>query len=1150
MKSKNGNVRLSASDLSNLMACRHLIANEIAVSQNQKEAPKWASPDTWVLRQHGLEHEKNYLKHLRDSGLTVVDLGEIESDTRATEETQAAMKDGVEIIAQATLQSGHWFSRADVLRRVNQLSDLGSWSYEVYDCKLARETKAATILQLSLYSELLSHVQGVFPELMHVVPRREDLSPESYRVLDYAAYYRQVKSRLKQAIEDRAESTYPEPNPHCEVCRWWRECDVRWRRDDHLSLVAGITRLQRKQLILWGTTTLSQLAALPLPLRERPLHGSADGYVAAREQARVQLASRYKDRPLFETLEIEPGFGLTRLPEPSPGDIFFDIEGDPFVGHQGLEYLLGVLTVDEHGEPIYQRRWSRGPAEEKAAFEWFMDLVMAELARYPGLHIYHFTSYEPSTIKRLMGRYAAREDQVDRLLRGKVFVDLHSIVRQSVRAGVEQYSLKALETIYGFDRDVRLSEVGFSKRSIEHCLELERAADIQESDRRIVEDYNRDDCLSTLALRDWLEEQRTELIASGQPITRPVPEDAAPPPKVDERQQRVAVLFQELTKDLPASPETLTEEQTARQLLANLLDWHRREEKAEWWEFFRLRDLSDEELREEKAAISGLQWERRLGLDGKLPVDRYRFDPQEVEIRMEEALHYRGERIGSVAAIDLLANTIDIKKAKKAAEVHPSSVFAFSTVSSKEVAESLFRLGAWVHGNGVDFPGPYCAARDLLLRRPPRLETPGPLVAPGEDVLQAAQRVGMSLDCSVLAIQGPPGAGKTYTGARMICELVRNGKKVGVTALSHKVIRNLLDEVLEAAQEAGLVGLQCMQRVTDKSDVPPSGIQETTKNEDALDRLNVAGGQVVAGTAWVWSRQEFFEKLDVLFVDEAGQISLANVLAVAQAAKNLVLLGDPQQLQQPLKSSHPEGAEASALDHLLNGAKTIALGRGLFLEQTWRLHPAICSFTSELFYEDRLRSHAGLERQLVSGHKWMNEPGLWFVPVEHEGNQNSSPEEIECVADLVDSLLQPEVMWLDQAGKKRPLQLNDILIVAPYNAQVSDIGNRIRGARAGTVDKFQGQEAPVVIYSLTTSSPEDAPRGMEFLYSVNRFNVATSRSRALCIVVGNPRLFEPECRSPRQMQLANALCRYLEMAQVRKVAVTESRGGKQFRTGA
>ncbi len=366
----------------------------------------------------------------------------------------------------------------------------------------------------------------------------------------------------------------------------------------------------------------------------------------------------------------------------------------------------------------------------------------------------------------------------------------------------------------------------------------------------------------------------------------------------------------------------------------------------------------------------------------------------------------------------------------------------------------------------------------------------------------------------------------------MICELVRQGKRVGITATSHKVIRNLLGEVVKAAGEERLTDLKCVQKVKkeDKPEQDAPHIQTTVDNEDTLAAF-LSGANVLAGTQWLWAREDYFEAVDVLFVDEAGQMSLANVIVVSQGANSLVLLGDPQQLEQPLKGSHPEGADLSALEHLLAGAKTIPYDKGLFLEKTWRLHPKLTQFTSEVFYEDRLRSPDGLETQRIEGHAWLGQSSLWYVPVEHEGNRNASPEEVEVIAGLVNSLTEPFVNWIDDKGNSsRQLQLADILIVAPYNAQVSDLSSRLPHARIGTVDKFQGQQAPVVIYSMTTSSPEDAPRGMEFLYSLNRLNVATSRAQAMVIVVASPRLLEPECQTPRQMQLANALCRYAELA--------------------
>jgi len=323
--------------------------------------------------------------------------------------------------------------------------------------------------------------------------------------------------------------------------------------------------------------------------------------------------------------------------------------------------------------------------------------------------------------------------------------------------------------------------------------------------------------------------------------------------------------------------------------------------------------------------------------------------------------------------------------------------------------------------------------------------------------------------------------------------------------------------------------VRCMQRSDEEE--PTAEITIATDNNEALQALRSGLANVVGGTSWLWTEPQMFEAVDMLFIDEAGQMALADVIAVSQAAKNLVLIGDPQQLERPLKGSHPPGAEKSALQHLLGELKTIPETTGLLLPETWRMHPRICEFTSELFYDGRLRARDFTRYRVIEGHPWLSDAGLWFVPVAHEGNRNSSAQEVEVIAKIVDSLLRPGVVWFRSTGNSRPVELKDILIVAPYNAQVFDLLTRLpEGAQVGTVDRFQGQEAPVVVYSLTTSSPEDAPRGMEFLYSLNRLNVATSRGMSTVVVVGNPRLFEPDCRSPRQMQLANAFCRFLEMA--------------------
>ena len=430
---------------------------------------------------------------------------------------------------------------------------------------------------------------------------------------------------------------------------------------------------------------------------------------------------------------------------------------------------------------------------------------------------------------------------------------------------------------------------------------------------------------------------------------------------------------------------------------------------------------------------------------------------------------------------------------------------------------------------GITGDGPYRAARDILLREPPRLGGE-PVRRSSETALNAALRIARKGDFGVLPVQGPPGSGKTYTGARMICDLVARGARVGITGNSHRVIVNLLDEVMVAADERGL-DLRAVRKIsTGSPDVPqdPRATLATT-NPQVFSRL--AGAcQVAAGTAWLWARPEALNSVDVLFVDEAAQVSLANVLAMSHAGRSLVLLGDPQQLDQPIQGTHPDGTDVSALGHLLDDRQTIEEDRGLFLEQTWRLHPEICEFTSEIFYEGRLGPRSGLELQRVVSTGPVSGAGLRFLPVLHRGNQSSSDEEVDRVAELVRGLVGGDSTWVDSAGAINPITLEDVLIIAPYNAQVLSIQERLRGARVGTVDKFQGQEAPVVIYSMATSTPEEAPHGMEFLYSLNRLNVATSRARCVCVLVGSPELFSLECRTPRQMQLANAFCQYREMA--------------------
>ena len=1188
-------LRLSATDLANHLGCAHLSQLDLAVAHGRARRPHRNDPIAELLAERGREHEAQYLKHLRAQRLGVVEI-RVPPGEEGVETTLAAMRDGADVIYQAPLGDAHWYGRADFLLKIERPSTLGAWSYEVTDAKLATATRAGTILQLCVYSDLVEALQGAAPENARVVAPHHKFQPEVYRLDDYRAYHRLVKRRLEAAIETVNPVVYPEPAQHCDVCAWWSQCNARRRKDDHLCFVAGISRLQINELRKrFDVDTLERLGELKI--EKKPKRGSREALERVRDQAAIQLKARRLEARQYEVLPLKPEHGFLRQPKPARGDLFLDLEGDRLAVDGGREYLFGVSD----NRDIYTPIWATNPAEEKRAFERVVDGIVAAFATDPAMHVYHFGAYEPTAFKRLSGRYATRETELDTILRAELFVDLHTIVKHSLKASVETYSLKDLEQFYGLVREQDLRIATASRRAVEWAIEMREdfgTGPVKQAQAgpqlglgfdaaptttkfaehtAIVERYNRDDCVSAARLRDWLEQLRAAAEREhGDELPRPELKSGEASEQITEASEETQRVIEALLRGVKVDAAERNEEQQARWLMAQLLEWHRREEKAAWWEYFRLLDLPLEDYEDERSALSGLKFLAMVGGTARKAVHRYEFPPQEHDVRRndEVCVPLTGKAIGKIVGVDVAAHTIDIEHPARYADVRPERVFVRRMVSPRPKPAVLLELGRWIAANGADAPGPHRAARDLLLKRPPRL-VPGSrgltaadeseptdsrviafaaarstrerlraaAVAPRSQVdaeVTEAIRLGFELDHGVLPIQGPPGTGKTFTGSHMILELVKAGKKIGVTAVGHETIRNVLREVCKLAAEQGLAEFQCLHKGKPKDD-NPEALHAIDDNDRIAQLFASDAYRLLGGTSWLWANERFRDSVDVLFIDEAGQMSLADVLAVAAGAKSLVLLGDPQQLEQPQQASHPPGAGASALEHLLGGTKTIAADRGLFLHLTRRLHPDICEFTADAFYEGRLKSAPGLERQAVlapagSAADALGGSGLVCVPVEHDANQSRALEEVEVIAELVAALTADGVRYRDAAGEETPLTIADLMIVAPYNAQVTALAERLPTLRIGTVDKFQGQQAPVVIVSLTTSTPEDAPRGMDFLYSGNRLNVATSRAKALCILVGSPRLFEPDCRTPAQMRLANAFCRYRELARELRVA--------------
>jgi predicted RecB family nuclease len=642
MKKIGNSFELHATDLVGYLQCRHLTVLDRAVAEGALPKPRIWDPFLQILSERGSAHEQSYVNHLIASGFDVVRIEGRDVSDAVVAETLATMRQGTAVIVQAALLHEGWGGRADILLRVERPSALGAWSYEPVDTKLARETKAATVLQLCVYADLLAGTQGLAPEYMHVVAPWTDFQPQRYRFTDYAAYFRKVKRALMSTVAaPMSDDSYPIRIEHCDICRWQDACEKRRRDDDHLCLVAGITKMQINELTARGISTQRSLAGMPLPLEWKPARGSAESYSRIREQARIVVEARDAGVSKFELLPLEAGLGFMRLPEPSAGDIFFDIEGDPFVGEHGLEYLFGYIFKDDWGVLVYQGDWALMRAEEKQAFQRFVDFVIERWRRFPDLHIYHYAPYEPGALKRLMGRYATREEEVDRMLRAGLFVDLYQVVRQGLRASVESYSIKRLEPFYAFERSTPLVDANAALANLQASIELSGSTLVSDEARATVRSYNEDDCRSALKLHEWLETLRASLIANGKGVPRPQPGDGTPNVNITEWMIKIQFLMERLTSNVPDAPEDRNQQQKALWTLANILDWHRREEKAVWWEYFRLAGLSAEDLLGERAGLSGLEFVETVGGTARAPVHRYRFPLQETELRGGEKLRNR-----------------------------------------------------------------------------------------------------------------------------------------------------------------------------------------------------------------------------------------------------------------------------------------------------------------------------------------------------------------------------------------------------------------------------------------------------------------------------------------------------------------------------
>jgi predicted RecB family nuclease len=1116
-----------------------------------------------LLAAKGNTHEANFLKALQDKhGAEAIAIVKSKSHHDKEMETLQYMRAGYAFIYQAYLSRDGFAGSADFLVKLEGKSSLGDYHYEAWDTKLSQTTRPYFLIQLCCYSWMLESIQGIIPNKAAIV--LGDLTEDRFRIARYYSFFNRLKRDFLNAqyafTADFA--CMPDPAYYSDHGAWVSFAKDWIERTDSLSQIAGIRKSHIRKLRAVGCETMTEFAVNDI----QPVKGIPIATLAKlKAQAEIQHESRGLEKPLFKILQNDNGKGLSSLPPASALDVFFDIEGHPLYDG-GLEYLWGCSyrCPDAAQGKLYAFKdwWAHTPKQEKAAFEGFIDWVYDRWKRDNTLHVYHYANYEVAAMRKLSTRYETRIKEVAEMLANGVFVDLYKIVLNGVLIGEPRYSIKNVEHLFRSKRTTQVANGGDSVIAYELWREqggVTRWTDnangyrswladpavfdwAQWTELKNIRDYNIDNCESTLELVDWLREQQS--IAG---IAYAVKSDDATSDqdKTDrqiqaaEKKQALRDWQQRLFERFEAS-ESLKNDPIA-QLVMDLLGFHNRERKPKIWAYFERLEKPEEELFDDDTCLhnaviigqlpsdDGVLF--RCQFDIKQPVRKDKFATGTVrgtDIRVKGIRFPESE---TDALVEFIADPDQISKlgTDRMTLFADEPFINTETLETRlcEVAEALFdgRL-----------PG---AIQSILNREKPVFNTDSepdgnylPITRsrfPDDDLyLEAIISAVESMDNSTMCIQGPPGAGKTFTAKHIITSLVKEGKRVGVMSNSHAAILNLLDALHEPTEHAriakvgGFGSKQDAFKERYSEEDFPNYVYRTSMNFTKRDPYHSFA--VIGATAYAFASSTAFESpLDYLFVDEASQVALANLIAVAGCASNIVLMGDQMQLEQPTQGSHPGSSGLSALDYMLGGHGVIPDDMGIFLERTYRMHPTVCHPLSEVVYEGKLKAAKHNDRQLVSvpDSKLIKQShGVMVVNVDHDGNRQSSEEEVDVIQRIIDDLKTGRCTAKN--GEARSITDEDILVVAPYNMQVNLLKDRLGAQIAiGTIDKFQGQEAPVVIISMAVSDVEESSRGLDFLFDINRLNVAVSRAQALAIIVANPGLVRCRVSSLEQMEKAS-----------------------------
>ena len=1116
-----------------------------------------------LLAEKGNSHEKEYLEYIKEKfGSDHVAIIEQDKSTAANK-TKEAMHAGYNVIFQAYLERDSFKGYADFLIKRPGKSLLGDYYYEAWDTKLSKTTKPYFIVQLCCYSWMLEGLQGRLPDEVVVVlgTKVED----RIRIPAYFGYFESLKNKFLNAQNSFSADLRDLPDPaYCDdYGAWSTYAKQLMAESDSLSIVANISKSQIKKLHSASINSLTALAKTELNYIKGISNESLEKIKA---QAAIQLESKASNIPKFKVLKENTGKGLYALPPPSPLDIFFDIEGHPLMDG-GLEYLWGVSFYDENAVKgkgyAFKDWWAHDQLQEKLAFEGFIDWAYARWQKDPSMHVYHYASYEITAIKKISSRYETKEDIVTELLKNGVFVDLYRIVQSGLLIGEPKYSIKNVEHLY---REKRTTEVANGGDSVVFYEKWRNAGGTENwaiqkygyqswlenpdqfdwtpwKELKEIRDYNIDDCESTLELVSWLRKLQQEHQLSYSPESRELLIETEPTERQDQNRQKREELIARQQKLIDTFDKDISLKQDPHaELLVSLLHFYSRERKPQTWAYFQRLDKTEDELFDDETVVSNIELvnahieEDKVYCSGIYNLDQ--------PIRKDK-ISNASIKNTNVKASNISFEELDARHGKITFDVKAEFESALQQETLTLLGSEGMILTDSLENKLCEITENYFTSRQLpkiletifnqegprFLSSPSALPVTREIYPDNQGYLDAITKAITSMDETCLCIQGPPGAGKTHTAKNVIKELITAGKRIGIMSNSHAAIMNLevpLVDTLPNVLIAKVGGFETIKQFEEKypPDEYPSFKYRTSMSFTKGQPYETF--QIIGATVYAFVKDVTHETpLDYLFVDEASQVALANLVAVSGAARNIVLMGDQMQLEQPIQGSHPGHAGTSALEFMLKGESVIPENKGIFLERTYRMHPDVCQPLSEVIYEGKLQADDNNHKQAIVIDNPVlvtKQNGILPIFVDHEGNTQSSEEEIEKIKAIISELKTGT--FIDKNNNSKNLENEDILIVAPYNMQVNLLKEKLGPSfQIGTIDKFQGQEAPVVIVSMAVSDVSDSPRGLDFIFDKNRLNVAISRAKALAIIIANRNLDQCNVNNLEQMAKVGLFCK-------------------------